>query len=139
MVTSRHFRRIDGLIFLVVACSLIACTSFVTDCRKYAFSTFQRGFGAIDDSPYLHEVVDIKNIKVHIVGHRRFFTYDDARNSRYGIVGYATKDNEIYVFGKVVKGKIILNQAVLGHELNHLLNFRNPDIADPDRLDELGT
>lgn len=26
----------------------------------------------------------------------------------------------------------------MGHELNHLLNFKNPKVADPDKLDELG-
>jgi hypothetical protein len=42
------------------------------------------------------------------------------------------------VFGKMVNGKIIMNQVILGHEFNHLLNFENPKIADPDKLDDLG-
>ena len=39
---------------------------------------------------------------------------------------------------KRVKGKVVLNQAILGHELTHLLNFKNPDIANPDKLDDIG-
>ena len=41
------------------------------------------------------------------------------------------------MFGRAVNGKIVLNQAVLGHELNHLLNFTDPDVANPDKLEEV--
>jgi hypothetical protein len=38
---------------------------------------------------------------------------------------------------KVVGGKIIVNQAVLGHEMTHLLHFKDPEVVDPDTLDRL--
>lgn len=84
-------------------------------------------------------MVELKNVKVYIVSDRRDFDWDKA--SAYGspVLGYAKRNNEIHVLGKRVGDKIVVNQAILGHELNHLLNFKNPNIANPDKLDDLGT
>ncbi len=86
----------------------------------------------------LYEVIELKNVKIFIVGDRKHFDYEKA--SAYGspVVGYANTKNEIHLFGKRVDGKIVVNQAILGHELNHLLNFKNREINDPDKLDEKG-
>lgn len=43
---------------------------------------------------------------------------------------------DIYVIGYRHKGQIIVNQAILGHELMHLLNWENRDIVNPDTLCE---
>jgi hypothetical protein len=109
-----------------------------TDVRKEGFRTFDRSFAALNDSPDLNEVIELGGVKVHIVGHRQFFHYKRAAAYGSPVVGYATSNNEIWIFGKVVRGRVVINQAVLGHELMHLLNFRNPRIADPDQLDDLG-
>ena len=89
-------------------------------------------------APDLYEVVELKNVKIHIVGDRKFFKWDRAAAYGSPVAGYATTKNEIWVFGKLVDGKIVVNQAILGHELNHLLNFINPRVANPDNLDDLG-
>ena len=86
----------------------------------------------------MHEVIEIKNVKVHIVSDRKDFNWHKAAAYGSPVLGYARRTNEIHVFGKLVGDKIIINQAILGHELNHLLNFKNPRIANPDRLSELG-
>lgn len=93
---------------------------------------------SLEELPNLHEIILLKNVKVHIVGHRRLFGWDRAAAYGSPVAGYANRKNEIWLFGRVRKGKILLNQAVLGHELNHLLNFVNPKIADSDKLDDLG-
>lgn len=93
---------------------------------------------SLEESPNLHEVVILKNVKVHIVGHRRLFSWDGAATYGSPVAGYANRKNEIWLFGRILNGRIVLNQAVLGHEFNHLLNFENPKIADPDKLDDLG-
>ena len=92
----------------------------------------------MDITPNLNEVIDLKNVKVHIVGDRKYFKWDIAAAYGSPVSGYATSKNEIYVFGKIVKGKVVLNQAILGHELTHLLSFKNSKIANPDKLDDLG-
>ena len=112
-----------------------------TDLRKVGFDEIQKGFASLEKTPglqNLHEIIELKNVKIHVVGDRKFFKWDRAAAYGSPIAGYATSGNEIYVFGKLVKGKIIVNQAILGHELNHLLNFKNPKVANPDKLDDLG-
>jgi len=109
-----------------------------TDLRKIGFNEIQKGFASLEKTTDLHEIIELRNIKVHIVGDRKYFKWQKAAAFGSPVVGYATTKNEIFLFGKVVKGKIIINQAILGHELNHLLNFKNPKIANPDKLDDLG-
>ena len=106
------------------------------DYNKAGFRRFCEGFATTDEAPELNMTLEIDNLKVHVVGSREFFKWDKARNGP-GIAGYATKKNHIWVFGRYAGGKIVLNQAILGHELNHLLNFKNGEIADPDELEGL--
>ena len=98
----------------------------------------RQGFASIEPTPDLYEVVELKNVKVFIVGDRKLFKWEKAGTSGSPIEGYANTNNEIRVLGKRVGDKIVVNQAVLGHELNHLLNFKNPKIANPRKLDEMG-
>ena len=123
---------------LLVFTVLFGCVSLATDLRKVGFEEIQKGFSSLTATPDLYEVIEIKNVKVYIVGDRKYFNWDKAAAYGSPVAGYATSKNEIFVFGKVVNGKIIANQAILGHELNHLLHFANPRVANPDRLDDLG-
>ena len=138
--TEEHRKFISVFIFavLIPAFLLIGCVPMATDLRKIGFNEIQKGFASFDKTPDLHEVIELKNIKVHIVGDRKHFKWDRAAAYGSPVAGYATRKNEIYVFGKLVKGKVVLNQAILGHELTHLLNFKNPNIANPDKLDDIG-
>ena len=117
---------------------LVGCVSLATDRRKQGFETLQRGFTSLEETPDLHEIVTLKEVTIHVVGSRKLFDWRDA--SAYGspVAAYANTKNEIWIIGTMVKGRIIINQAILGHELKHLMNFKNPIIADPDHLDELG-
>ena len=127
-----------GLLLVLFCLSVSGCVPLATDTRKEAFRNFDTSFNSLDEAPNLNEVIDLGGVRVHVVGNRQFFNIRQA--SAYGspIVGYATSANEIWVFGRRVKGKIVVNQAVLGHELMHLLQFKNPRVADPDKLDDLG-
>ena len=138
--TEEHRKFISVFIFagLIPAFLFISCVPMATDLRKIGFNEIQKGFASFDKTPDLHEVIELKNIKVHIVGDRKHFKWDRAAAYGSPVAGYATRKNEIYVFGKLVKGKVVLNQAILGHELTHLLNFKNPNIANPDKLDDIG-
>jgi starvation-inducible outer membrane lipoprotein len=133
-----YLHKIMGLICISLVFSLIGCVTLATDHRKEGFDTIQKGFASLDETPNLHEVIKVGGVTVHIVGSRNQFDWNIAAAYGSPVVGYANTKNEIWVFGKVVKGKIIVNQAILGHELTHLLNFNNPKIANPDLLDELG-
>lgn len=126
------------LISLLVLVILISCVPMATDLRRIGFNEIQKGFDSLEKSPNLFEIVSLKDVKVHIVGDRKYFKWDKAAAYGSPVAGYATTGNEIWVFGKFVDGKIVVNQAILGHEFNHLLNFKNPRIANPDKLDDIG-
>jgi len=117
---------------------LVGCVTLATDRRKEGFNTFNQGFDSLAPTPNLHEVVVLKEVTVHIVGHRSLFDWNVAAAYGSPIMAYANTKNEIWILGKVIKDRIVINQAILGHEFKHLLNFKNPVIANPDQLDELG-
>ncbi len=134
----RKSKSVPVFIYTLSLVFLVGCVPLATDLRESGFKEIQEGFSALKKSPNLYEIIELKHLKVHIVGDRKNFKWPKA--AAYGslIRGYATARNEIWVFGKVVNGKIVVNQAILGHELNHIINFRNPRVANPDKLDDLG-
>ncbi|RJR32355.1 MAG: hypothetical protein C4576_30435 [Desulfobacteraceae bacterium] len=129
-------RRILFIGNLILTAIFFACTPLSSDYRAQGFKYTQRAFDYYEETPGLHKVIELERIRIHIVGSRKQFEWKKARAEGSSTLAYATKD-EIYLFGKQVGNKIIVNQAVLGHELNHLLNFKDIEIADPDALDEL--
>ena len=44
----------------------------------------------------------------------------------------ACSDGRIWVSGAVVKGRIYVNEALAGHELAHLLSWKDTRFIDPD-------
>lgn len=100
------------------------------------FKSFRSAFDGVGSTIRFHEKIKIGGIEVNIVSDKDMF--EDWANDKYGpaLVGYVT-EKEVYVLGKIVNGKIIVDQAVLGHEFNHLLNIKNSKVANPDRLEEL--
>ena len=134
----RSLHRIFGLICIGLVFSFTGCVTLATDLRKEGFNIIQKGFASLDETPNLHEVIKLKDVTIHIVGSRKLFDWNIAAAYGSPVVGYANTKNEIWIFGKVVGGKIIVNQAILGHEFDHLLNFNNSMIANPDQLDALG-
>lgn len=136
---AQHLKyRFLGLICVGLVCALTGCVSLATDTRKEGFKSLDKAFASLEDSPEINEMIDLGGVKVHVVGHRQYFNYQRAAAYGSPVAGYATSNNEIWLFGKRVKGKIVMNQAILGHELMHLLNFKNSRIANPDQLDDLG-
>jgi hypothetical protein len=125
-------------LLMVLLLAAIGCARLATDHRRYGFAAIQRGFASLAESPALEEVVTLEKVTIHIVGSRQQFKWNRAAAYGSPVLGYATQNNHIYLIGKVVDGQIVINQAVLGHELNHLINQKNPRVANPDKLDDLG-
>lgn len=115
----------------------MACTAATTRYRVQGFHMASKSFDAIPESPDLNEVVVLEKVTIHIVGQRKHFRWNRAANYDSHIDGYATDQNKIFILGKRLGDKIVVNQVVLGHELHHLLNFKNPEIANPDELNRL--
>jgi len=123
----------------VLAVVLISACGSLSDSRNEGFQAFQWHFNALrNEDKDFHKQIYIDNVKVHIVTDRKYFNWNVAAAYGSPVAGYANTDNEIWLFGKKVDGKVIINQAILGHELNHLLNFKDSEVADPDKLEELG-
>jgi len=107
--------------------------------RQDGFNAFNLAFDSHPATPDLDHEMEI-TIKVRIVGDRKKFTWEKARIKSYGIVGFASHPpNRIELLGKVVNGRVVLNQAAVGHELTHILSWSGPGklIANPDKLQEL--
>ena len=115
----------------------IGCTHDFFGYKASGDRNWQYAIETLPDTPNLNKTIHLVDVTVHIVGNRSQFEWPIASSANSGVVGYATTGNEIWVFGRAVNGKIVLNQAVLGHELSHLLNFTDPDVANPDKLEEV--
>ena len=123
-------------LLLATAMFLSGCGTYASVLRYDGYTSMQRGFESLPSSPELHKVFLLNNVKVHIVDSQQQFAHVPFRNS--SVLGYATPF-EIWVIGKEVNGKIIINWAVIGHELIHMLSFYYPDIiANPDSYEVLG-
>lgn len=116
--------------------ALTGCSSFIAD-REQGFNMIQRGFSGLEPTPELYKEVTLKQVKVILVGNRAQFQWKEAAAKNSSILGYATPDNEIWIFGKEVDGKIVVNEAVIGHELTHLLSFEDSSVANPDKFRDL--
>ena len=127
---------------VLLFCSLIlipaGCAPVATEYRLQGFQYFHRSFAQIDEDPDLYEVIELEKVRIYIVGQRKHFKWKKAAAYGSPYHGYATERNEIFVFGKRVGDRIIVDQSILGHELNHLLNFENRTVANPDKLNDLG-
>jgi len=101
------------------------------DYLQKGFDYTNLGYTSLPESSPLNETIAIKNLKVIIVGsldqyQRRRIT-QDADDTAQPV----KPRHEIWVVGKKLKGKIIINQVVLGYELKHLMHLIRPDVLCP--------
>jgi hypothetical protein len=119
---------------------LSGCTSLVTDLRKEGFALTHGSFERIPAGREFSREYELK-IKVHVVDSRVKFKHQPYRGAAMGVIGYASTGEppEIWVIGKQLPdGTIIINQHVLGHELNHVLSWQGGEVVNPDNLDQMG-
>jgi hypothetical protein len=135
-VKYKYYMGLISLLFLL-SILLASCAQFASDYRSDGFHLMQTAFESCEAANDLNMVVELKNVRVHIVGDRKYFEWKKAAAYDSRMLGYATTGNEIFVFGRKLGNKIVVNQAILGHELNHLLKYQNPIVANPDRLDTI--
>ena len=104
------------------------------DHQKEGFKAFNRAFDCHEiTTGVVNKTIGLV-IEVQIVDDAAMFTIE---HRVPGQVGYASSDTRhMGVLGRYHKEKIIFNQAALGHELNHLLSFADPEIANPDELEK---
>jgi len=135
-VKHQYYEGLINLSFLLIIL-LVSCAQFPSDYRNDGFYLIQTAFDSYEEANGLNMEVELKSVRVHIVSDRKYFKWKKAAAYDSRMLGYATTGNEIFVFGRKLGNKIVVNQAILGHELNHLLNYQNPIVANPDRLDTI--
>ncbi|MDQ5987588.1 MAG: hypothetical protein CSYNP_03333 [Syntrophus sp. SKADARSKE-3] len=72
-------RKILWLVNIGLILSLLGCVTLATDRRKEGFDTLHKGFASLPEAPSgLHEVITLREVKIHIVGNRSQFNWDVA-------------------------------------------------------------
>lgn len=125
--------KIRAIIFMLILCWLTAAEG------SDGFDKMFFEFEAIKGDPgEFHEIFTLGNAEIHVVSNRELFGHAIARDPANNYGGYTVKDLrkypilEVWVIGKRVDGLIMINWAILGHEISHVLNFENPRIKSPD-------
>lgn len=128
--------RISLITCLFICLSGCALSGTTTLYRQTGFAYVQASFDSLPYDPTLSKTYTLKEVTIHIVADCSMYGHACYRDPDKRVLGYVTANNEIWVLGKRKNGKIILNQAVLGHELLHLiagqdlLDVMNPDLYD---------
>ncbi|MCG6533382.1 MAG: hypothetical protein L7F78_01550 [Syntrophales bacterium LBB04] len=118
-------------LILLIAGLFTGCVPSATIARMDGFDAQWRGFASLPTDTSLHYETEIK-IKVIVVG-------DSSQTGYPGAVGtYSHPSGVIRVMGKRVNGKIVLCPAVIGHEIQHALQFQDGHFVDPDKMEEYG-
>ncbi|MCF8146716.1 MAG: hypothetical protein K9N21_22645 [Deltaproteobacteria bacterium] len=123
-----------GLLMLVSGCSPVEIRA---DYLQTGFDYHNLGYTALPESSPLNKTMAIKNLRINIVGREdqyqpRRITYDNDSPGQP-----MEPSHEIWVVGKKLKGKIILNQVVLGNELKHLMHSIDSEVACPCNIEDL--
>lgn len=101
------------------------------DYLQKGFDYTNLGYTSLPESSPLNETITIKNLRVIVVG-----SLDECRPVSITLNADDTAQPAepryvIWVVGKKLKGKIIINQVVLGYELKNLLHLIKPDVLCP--------
>lgn len=126
--------RLAAVLLLAMLCGgCVTLRSPGTVARMEGFEAQWRGFKSLRGEPFgIHET-EIR-LKVVVV--------EDMADMQYpGAVGtYSHPEGVVRIIGKKVMGKLILNPSVLGHEVQHALEYQDAlgVFINPDKMDEYG-
>ncbi len=103
-----------------------------TVARMDGFDAQWRGFNALKSEPFGAYETEIK-VKVIVVEDMKSIGYPGAAGT------YSHPAGVIRIVGKKIKGKIVLCPSVLGHEVQHALEYQDQGkYVNPDRLEDYG-
>lgn len=95
------------------------------------FNLQWKGFNSLNGDSFPPYEAEIK-VKVIVVSSAAEMGYP-------GAVGtYSHPQGIIRVVGKLINGKLILAPAVIGHEIQHALEYQDGHFVNPDKLAEYG-
>jgi hypothetical protein len=111
-----------GLFLLLCGCG----PSIATVSRTDGFNAQWKGFQYLKGEPAYAETKEIR-IKVVVT---EDIGYPGAAAT------YSHPEGIIRIKGKMIAGKIVLCPAVIGHEIQHALEYQDGRFVNPDRLEE---
>ena len=112
-----------GLIGAAVVIISVGCAGVVI-MQQDAFDQNQKAFMTYPSIECNEEItIILDKVTVHVL-------FRD--NMKKPAAGRANTNNEIWVIGRKINGIVTLNQFILGHELQHLLNWKDRRIVNPD-------
>jgi len=105
------------------------------DYYQKGFDYYNLGYTHLPESLPLNETIEIENLRVIIVGSIEDFERYKFKDEEDETAPHPKPRHEIWIVGKKLKNKIIINQVVLGHELLHLMHLIDPDVICPGKLE----
>jgi hypothetical protein len=102
-----------------------------TVARMDGFDAQWRGFNSLKTGRFGSYETEI-TLKVVVVDEMEAIGYPGAAAT------YSHPSGVIRIVGKKINGKIVLCPAVLGHEVQHALEYQDGEFANPDKLEEYG-
>jgi hypothetical protein len=131
-VRHRSFAWVGLLVIITVGALLSSgCVPGATIARMDGFNNQWRGFDSLKSEHFSPYETEIK-VKVVVVSSPDETGYPNAAGT------YSHPEGVIRIVGKMIRGKIILCPAVIGHEFQHALQYQDGHFVDPDKLAEYG-
>lgn len=110
---------------------LMGCASQATALRVEGFNAQWQGFRSLSGEPFGFHEAEIR-VKVIVVEDRGQMPIAGAAGT------YSHPQGVIHLLGKNVSGKLIVPPSVLGHEIQHALEYQGTGFVNPDRLADYG-
>ena len=102
-----------------------------SDYLQKGFDYTNLGYTSLPESSPLNETIRIENLRVIIVGSLDQYQRRSITQNADDPAQPMEPRHNIWVIGKKLKGKIIINQVVLGYELKNLMHLIRPDVLCP--------
>jgi hypothetical protein len=119
------------LFFFIILPAGCAPVEIRGDYFQKGFDYSNLGYTSLPESARLNETRLIKNLRVIIVGNADALQSRTISSDPDTVARPMEPTHEIWVIGNKLKGKIILNQVVLGNELKHLMHTIDSEVACP--------
>ena len=101
------------------------------DYLQKGFDYTNLGYTSLPVSSQLNKTIIIKNLRVIIVGSLDEYQSRRITHEKDYTAQPMEPRHDIWVIGKKLKGKIIINQVILGYELKNLMHLIQPDVLCP--------
>lgn len=143
-------RKIIVICFLVLVAAGCQTSGTFNQTRIRAFEQFDAAFAKLDPADF--ELIELEGCtKIFVYGNKRDLrtavinlyanskaepTANVVITSQIDIQGYfiarKNKTAEIHILGALINDKIYINEAILGHEILHIINATNSRFINPD-------